>query len=105
MKAFGSSLLSGYYSDFFGRNIVNLCTENEENSFFGVDLGSNRSLIPTLYSIRNRDSSSNVLLNWSLQGSNDKINYEILDKRILNTEDNNKKDKYKQYKNLLKEPK
>ncbi len=105
IKAFGSSLLSGYYSDFVGRNIVNLCTENEENSFLGVDLGPNRSLIPTLYSIRNRDSSSNVLLNWSLQGSNDKINFEILDKRLFNIEDNYKKDKYKQYKNLLKEPK
>ena len=105
IKAFGSSLQTGYYSDFVGRNIVNLCTDNEENSFLGVDLGPDRSLIPTLYSIRNRDSSSNVLLNWCLQGSNDKINYEILDKRIFNSEDNNIKDKYKQYKNLLKEPK
>ena len=104
IKAFGSSLLSGYYSDFIGRNVVNLYTENEENSFFGVDLGPNRYLLPTLYSIRNRDSSLNVLLNWDLQGSNDKINFTILDKRRFNSEFDNR-DKYKKYRNLLKEPK
>ena len=106
IKAFGSSLLSGYYSDFVGRNIINLCSENEENSFFGVDLGPNRYLLPTLYSIRNRDSNSNVLLNWDLQGSNDKINFTILDKRRFNVENDSKnKDKYRKYRNLLKEPK
>ena len=106
IKAFGSSLLSGYYSDFVGRNIINLCTENEENSFFGVDFGPNRNLLPTLYSIRNRDSNSNVLLNWDLQGSNDKINFTILDKRRFNDENDSKnKDKYRRYRNLLKEPK
>ena len=98
---------SGHYNDFVGRKIVDLSTENEENSFLGVDLGPNRNLIPTLYSIRNRDSSSNVLLNWCLQGSNDKINYTILDKRIFNIENGNDKynEKYKQYRNLLKQPK
>ena len=106
IKAFGSSLLSGYYGDFVGRKTVNLCSENEENSFFGVDLGENRNLLPTLYSIKNRDSSSNVLLSWSLQGSNDKINYVILDKRIFNQENDIKnKDKLRRYRNLLKEPK
>ncbi len=107
IKVFGSSLNSGHYNDFVGRKIVDLSTENEENSFLGVDLGPNRNLIPTLYSIRNRDSSSNVLLNWCLQGSNDKINYTILDKRIFNIENGNDKynEKYKQYRNLLKQPK
>ena len=107
IKAFGSSLLSGYFSDFVGRNIVNLCSENEENSFFGVDLGPNRYLLPTLYSIRNRDSSSNVLLNWQLEGSNDKINFTTLDKRMFGIENTNEKNKeqYRKYRNLLKEPK
>jgi hypothetical protein len=107
IKVFGSSLISGHYNDFVGRKIVDLSTENEENSFFGVDLGPNRNLIPTLYSLRNRDSSSNVLLDWCLQGSNDKINYTILDKRIFNIENGNDKnnEKYKQFRNLLKQPK
>ena len=106
VKAFGSSLLSGQYGDFVGREIVNLCTENEENSFFGVDLGPDRYLLPTLYSIRNRDSSSNVLLSWNLQGSNDKINFVILDRRTFNYDNNsNNINKYKKYRNLLKEPK
>ena len=107
VKAFGSSLLSGYFNDFVGRNIANLCTENEENSFFGVDLGPNRYLLPTLYSIRNRDSSSNVLLNWDLQGSNDKIHFTILDKRRFSIENGNEnnKEQYRRYRNLLREPK
>ena len=104
IKAFGSSLKYGNYSDFVGRKLVNLSTENEENSFFGVDLGPDRYLLPTYYSIRNRDSSSNVLLCWNLQGSNDKINFEILDKRIFNNENDRNRDKYRKYRNLLKEP-
>ena len=99
IKAFGSPLLNGNYCDFVGRENANLMTENEENSFFGVDLGLNRNLIPTLYSIKNRDSSSNVLLSWNLQGSNDKIKFEILDSRNFV-----EKDKYRKYRNLLKEP-
>ena len=54
VTAFASSLSKGEISDFVGRNLVNLRTENEEFSFFGVDLGQNRKLIPTAYSIRNR---------------------------------------------------
>ena len=99
LKAFGSPLLNGNYYDFVGRENVNLMTENEENSFLGVDLGLNRNLIPALYSIKNRDSSSNVLLSWNLQGSNDKIKFEILDSRNFV-----EKDKYRKYRNLLKEP-
>ena len=108
VKAFGSPLMSGYFSDFVGRKTVNLCTENEENSFLGVDLGPNRNLIPTLYSIRNRDSSSNVLLSWNLQGSNDKIHFEVLDTRMFNNENDSNvknKEKYKRYRNLLIESK
>ena len=104
IKAFGSPLLNGNYCDFVGRDNVNLMTENEENSFFGVDLGLNRNLIPTLYSIKNRDSSSNVLLSWNLQGSNDKIKFEILDSRTFLVEKDHNKDKYRKYRNLLKEP-
>ena len=106
IKAFGSSLLSGNFSDFVGRKYTNLSTENEENSFFGIDLGPNRNLIPTSYSIRNRDSDTNVLLCWNLQGSNDKINFEILDKRTFMSETDEKlNDKTRKYRHLLKKPK
>ena len=106
IKAFGSSLLSGNFSDFVGRKYTNLSTENEENSFFGVDLGPNRYLIPTSYSLRNRDSDTNVLLCWNFQGSNDKINFEILDKRIFSSETDEKlNDKTRKYRHLLKKPK
>jgi len=102
IKAFGSPLLSGNYFDFVGRKNVNLMTENEENSFFGIDLGLNRNLIPTLYSIKNRDSSSDVLLSWNLQGSNDKIKFEILDSRTF--VDEKGRNKYRKFRNLLKQP-
>ena len=106
IKAFGSSLLSGNFSDFVGRKYTNLSTENEENSFFGIDLGPNRNLIPTSYSLRNRDSNTNVLLCWNFQGSNDKINFEILDKRIFMSETDEKlNDKTRKYRHLLKKPK
>ena len=106
IKAFGSSLLSGNFSDFVGRKFINLSTENEENSFFGVDLGPDRYLIPTSYSIKNRDSDTNVLLRWNFQGSNDKINFEILDKRIFMSETDEKlNEKTRKCRHILKKPK
>lgn len=38
--------------------------------------------MPTSYTIRNRNSTTHVLLNWHLEGSNDKVNWIILDRRI-----------------------
>ncbi len=105
VTAFGSSLSRGQISDFVGRNLVNLRTENEENSFFGVDLGENRTLVPNAYSIRNRNSSTHVLLCWNLEASNDKINFEILDTRIFsNLEDPQMHKRLERERNLLLEP-
>mmetsp|Transcript_21420 Transcript_21420/g.20588 ORF Transcript_21420/g.20588 Transcript_21420/m.20588 type:complete len:109 (+) Transcript_21420:1788-2114(+) len=55
---------------------------NELCSYFGVDLGMDRQLLPTCYTIRNRNSTTHVLLNWHLEASNDKVNWTILDRRI-----------------------
>jgi hypothetical protein len=105
VKAFASSVSKGEVSDFVGRNLVNLRTENEENSFFGVDLGNNRTLVPTAYSLRNRNSSSHVMLCWNLEASNDRINFEILDTRIFSNSNNPKiHQKLEKERNLLKEP-
>ena len=104
VTAFSSSISKGEISDFVGRNLVNLRTENEEFSFFGVDLGQNRRLIPTAYSIRNRNSSSHVLLCWELEGSNDKINFEVLDTRIFWSENYDINKKLERERNLLIEP-
>ena len=105
VKAFASSISKGQVSDFVGRNLVNLRTENEENSFFGVDLGYNRTLVPSAYSIRNRNSSSHVMLCWNLEASNDRINFEILDTRIFSNSNNPKlHQKFEKERNLLKEP-
>ena len=90
---------------FVGRNLVNLRTENEESSFLGVDLGENRTLVPTAYSIRNRNSSTHVMLCWNLEASNDKIHFEILDTRIFSNEENPQiHQRLERERNLLKEP-
>ena len=105
VTAFASSLSKGQISDFVGRNLVNLRTENEENSFFGVDLGENRTLSPTAYSLRNRNSSTHVMLCWNLEASNDKIHFEILDTRIFsNVENPQVHQRLERERNLLKEP-
>ena len=104
VKAFASSISKGEISDFVGRNLVNLRTENEESSFFGVDLGQNRRLIPSAYSLRNRNSSTHVLLCWELEGSNDKINFEVLDTRIFLSENHDINKKLENERNLLIQP-
>ena len=104
VNAFASSLSKGEVSDFVGRNLVNLRTENEEFSFLGVDLGQNRRLVPTAYSLRNRNSSTHVLLCWELEGSNDKINFEVLDTRIFYSENYDINKKLEKERNLLIEP-
>jgi hypothetical protein len=55
---------------------------NEPFSYFGVDLSIERHLLPTCYTIRNRNSSTHVMLNWHLEGSIDKQSWVILDRRI-----------------------
>ena len=105
VTAFASSISKGQISDFVGRNLVNLRTENEENSFFGVDLGENRTLVPTAYSIRNRNSATHVMLCWNLEASNDKIHFEVLDTRIFsNIENPQIHQRLERERNLLKEP-
>jgi hypothetical protein len=82
-----SSLGSGKIEDFVGRSLVNCRTLNEPFSFFSVDLGQGRTLAPTCYSLRNRNSTTHVLVNWHFEASNDHINWVLLDRRIYLSED------------------
>ena len=82
VKVFFSSLGKGNLEDFVGRECVNCRTLNEPNSYMGVDLGVDRSLIPLAYTIRNRNSSYHVMLNWALEGSINGLEWYWLDKRI-----------------------
>ena len=85
VQAFASSIGAGRPADICGRTLGNTRTQNAAFSYFGVDLGQDRKLIPTCYTLRNRNSSSHVLLNWQFEGSNDKINWTCLDRRIYLT--------------------
>jgi len=87
VQAFFSSLGKGAVADLVGRDCVNCRTLNEPNSFMGVDLGVNRYLIPTCYTIRNRNSNHHVLLNWIFEASVDMKEWYCLDTRVHFTED------------------
>ena len=75
----------GSVESFVGRNVVNLRTLDEPYSFFGVDLGVDRKLVPSCYTLRNRNASTHVLMNWHFEASNDRINWTMLDRRIYLT--------------------
>ena len=87
VKVFFSSMGKGSYEDLVGRALVNCRTLNAPNSFMGVDLGLDRFLIPSCYTIRNRDSARHTMLNWLFEGSVDGHAWYILDKRIHKTDD------------------
>jgi hypothetical protein len=44
-------------------------------------------LLPDFYTLRNRNSTTHVLMNWVLEGSVDKIDWRELDRRIHIHED------------------
>ena len=50
----------------------------------GVDLGLERRLVPTHYTLRNRNASTHVLMNWYFEGSATGTSWTILDARIYN---------------------
>ena len=81
VSVYASSIGNGNACDLVGRNVINLRTKNEPNSYFVIDLGKSRYLCPTSYSIRNRNSSTQVMVNWVLEGSNDMIDFEVIDQR------------------------
>jgi hypothetical protein len=64
VTVFASSIGAGSLEDFVGRTVTNCRTSNEINSYFGVDLDSDRALLPTCYTIRNRNSTTFVMLDW-----------------------------------------
>lgn len=82
VNSFASSVGQGNIENFTGRVPTNTRTANEPFSYFGVDLGEGRLLMPSCYSIMNRNSTTHVLMNWHLEGSNDMKEWIILDRRI-----------------------
>lgn len=100
--AFASSLGAGSIEDFVGDKAVNCRTCNEPQSHFGLDLGNDRRILPSCYTIRNRNAKTHVLLNWQFEGSNDRSTWVRLDKRIYYTGDPDKDVMFTNEQNLLK---
>jgi len=82
VRAFASSISYGKIEDFVGRTVTNLRTGNEMHSYLGVDLGSGRQFLPTVYTLRNRASQAHACLNWQFEGSLDRNHWKPLDRRI-----------------------
>lgn len=82
VRAFSSSIRAGKVEFFVGREALNLSTSNEKMSYLGVDLGEDRYLYPTAYSIRNRNASTYVMFNWILEASVDGEHYVRIDMRM-----------------------
>lgn len=88
VQSFCSSIGAGRAEDIVGRTPTNCRTGNEPFSYFGVDLGEGRQLLPTCYSIRNRvNTATHTMLNWHFEASNDKVNWTTLDRRLYHTGD------------------
>jgi len=66
--------------------VTNCRTEDEQYSFFGVDLGMDRKCIPTHYTLRNRNSTTHVVRSWYFEASQDGQQWNILDVRLYNSE-------------------
>lgn len=87
VQAFASSIGSGSSVEaFVGRSVANCRTEDEQYSFFGVDLGMDRKCIPTHYTLRNRNSSTHVARSWYFEASSDGQQWNILDVRLYNSD-------------------
>ncbi|CAD7937101.1 unnamed protein product [Amoebophrya sp. A120] len=61
----------GKSEDLVGREAINLRTQNTENSFFGVDLLTDRLFVCAGYCLRSRNTTSHALVSWQFQGSKD----------------------------------
>ena len=91
----------GAAQDVVGRQVVNCYTDNKPFSWFMINLGDGRRLLPTCYSIRNRNASTHVLLNWHFEGSNDKVNWTVLDRRLYLTGNPSEDQAFEEEKRIL----
>jgi len=67
---------------FVGRSAQNCRTEDVPFSFMGVDIGQDRRICPTYYTLRNRDQITHILRNWKFEASADGHKWDVLDVRI-----------------------
>jgi hypothetical protein len=78
---FCSSVSSGKVEELAGRELNGFRTKNEINSFVGVDLGEGKMLRVTAYTLKNGNSTSNTMICWNFQASNNGSDWVSLDRR------------------------
>lgn len=90
VRVLTSGIGFGAREDLVGRTVVNLRTQNEPGSYFGIDLGgsgagSERLMRIRGYCLRSRNATSHAPISWDFQGSEDGNNWVTLDKRRRET--------------------
>ncbi len=86
VSVFSSSQQQGNVRDFISKEKVFCWTKNEANSWFAIDFGAKKSVIPTHYTLRYGSSGNNVCpRNWLLQATNRNV---IGDKAPLHDPEN-----------------
>eukprot|EP01095_Lingulamoeba_sp_RSL-Kostka_P013508 TRINITY_DN5622_c1_g1_i1.p1 TRINITY_DN5622_c1_g1~~TRINITY_DN5622_c1_g1_i1.p1 ORF type:complete len:451 (+),score=133.97 TRINITY_DN5622_c1_g1_i1:132-1484(+) len=74
-----NNIIKGHPSELVSRNPSELWTGDVPASWFAIDLGESRTIIPTHYTLRHgANYKGDSLRNWDLQGSNDGINWVVL---------------------------
>ena len=87
VKAFSNSVQQGDVEDLLLIQQIkvgkNFSTLDSPWSYLGVDLCSDRKLIPTCYSIKQNLNGRSMLLSWRIEASNDLTNWVTLDDRTV----------------------
>lgn len=79
-----SSLARGLLSDFVSRTRAYCWTKNEPNSWFAVDFGEGRLIIPTHYTLRYASNGNKATpRNWLLQATNEPQALKVILKKKL----------------------
>ena len=87
VQAFASSMAQGSaIESFVGRSAHNCRTEDQPHSFMGIDIGQERRICPSYYTLRNRDQLTHSLRNWKFEGSVEGLKWDVLDVRIYQSD-------------------
>jgi len=78
-----SSIEKGAPHDMLLRTPTELWTKDVPASWFSIDLGPTRAVVPTHYTIRHgANYKADSLRTWDLRGSNDGVNWKLLKRHI-----------------------
>lgn len=72
----------GSLADLVDRAADDIYISGGIGTYVQIDIGANRALLPTMFTIRNNSNNYDPLRNWEWRGSNDLANWVTLDVRV-----------------------